>query len=162
MTWDNLPNVIREQITGYLDTQDRLNVLAADGRHDSEWAVSARLRPIIERLNTRALQLTSEVNAYRTATDPVIAVQNHPSRNTFLTVADSIDASITNFVNQSMQAALLLQTLLGPHPITTPTLHGLNIQLQGLQNGIGTQRNRLQARRTDVFNAFDVDPMMFL
>jgi hypothetical protein len=123
------------------------------------------MSPIVARLGTRALQMNAEVAAYDLVTGPVIAVQNHPSRLTYLTVADALDTSLVNLENERLQASLLLQTLLGP-AVLTPSLQGLRIQLQGISNGVGVQRTAVQARRAAVAAAVaapaENDPMLLL
>ncbi|WP_156320457.1 hypothetical protein [Pseudomonas lini] len=109
--------------------------------------------------------MNAEVAAYDLVTGPVIAVQNHPSRLTYLTVADALDTSLANLENERLQASLLLQTLLGP-AVLMPSLQGLRIQLQGISNGVGVQRTAVQARRDAVAAAVaapaENNPMLLL
>lgn len=170
MGWENLDGGgdLHEHITDFLGGSDRLSMrrVATAHRYDSEWSIAARIRPIAERLGTRALGLNAEVAAYNTVTGPVIAVINHPSRLTFLTVGDALDTSLADLDRESQQASRLLQRLVDPHQPASPTLHGLRIQLQGISNGMGAQRVIVQARRAAVAAAAELpaqnDPMMLL
>lgn len=170
MGWGNLDGDgdLHEHITDFLGGSDRLSMrgVATAHQYDTEWSIAARIRPIAERLGTRALGLNAEVAAYNTVTGPVIAAINHPSRFTFLTVGDALDTSLADLARESRQASRLLQTLMDPTQPVSATLHGLRIQLQGISNGMGAQRVMVQTRRTAVAAAAELpgqnDPMLLL